>query len=254
MKKNKPEDNTVHLLYKNLGETPNEAVLKFKKENPEYRDLPMTYAGRLDPMAEGLLIILSGLGILEKDRYLDLSKTYEAEILWGFQTDTADLLGKVMKFESYKVDIEEIKKYLKKSVGKFEQSYPAYSSKPVNGKPLFGWAREGRINEIQIPKHEVEIFEVNYVSRRFISKKELLKDISQKISLVKGDFRQKEILDKWKKVLKETDTDEFAVDRISLRVSSGFYVRQFISDLAENFNTKAVTFHIKRVKVGDYSL
>ena len=35
----------LHLFYKNIGETPNERVLRFKKENSEYRDLPMTYAG-----------------------------------------------------------------------------------------------------------------------------------------------------------------------------------------------------------------
>ena len=51
MKKN----SGLHLLYKNLGETPNKCIERFKKENPKYADVPMTYAGRLDPMAEGLI-------------------------------------------------------------------------------------------------------------------------------------------------------------------------------------------------------
>ena len=129
----------VHLLYKKLGETPNQCVLRFKKENPDYANIPMTYAGRLDPMAEGLLLVLSGEGIKEKEKYLDLPKTYLFEILWGFSTDSLDLLGLVSDSnmeDSLAVKPpreEELRGMLKKSVGKFVQSYPAYSSKPVDG-------------------------------------------------------------------------------------------------------------------------
>lgn len=248
------KSNDLHILYKKLGETPHEAVLRFKKENPEYKDTSMTYAGRLDPMAEGLLLVLSGEEILNKEKYLDLPKTYEFEILWGFETDTLDILGVVQKFESSKVSVEEIKKYLKKSIGRFEQMYPIYSSRPVDGKSLFQWAREGRISEVQIPKHEVEVFEVGYISRRVISKEELLEDIKCKIGLVNGDFRQQEILDKWKEVLDKSKSQSFIVDKISAKVSSGFYVRQFVADLASSFGVKALAFHIKRLSVGEFSV
>ena len=246
----------THLLYKNLGETPNHCILRFKKANPGYSDIPMTYAGRLDPMAEGLLLCLSGEAVHEKEKYLDLSKTYMARILWGFETDTADLLGKVIKFESEKLKVikEEIQEKLKNSIGKFEQSYPAYSSKPVQGRPLFQWAREGRLSEIEIPRHMVEIFNAQFISRKMISKEELLKDIISKISLVSGDFRQEEIIKSWNDTMSKCLFDSFTIDTISITVSSGFYVRQFVSDLAEAFKIKAATFHIKRIKVGDLQI
>ena len=38
-------------LYKKRGETPLECIYRFKMVNPEYADKPMTYAGRLDPLA-----------------------------------------------------------------------------------------------------------------------------------------------------------------------------------------------------------
>ena len=93
----------LHLLYKNLGETPNESILRFKKENPEYKDESMTYAGRFDPMAEGLLLVISHEELQNKDQYLDLKKTYEFEMLWGFETDTLDILGKISEdfFSTY---------------------------------------------------------------------------------------------------------------------------------------------------------
>lgn len=252
MKKNRLENKEVHLLYKNLGETPNEVILRFKNENPDYKEVSMTYAGRLDPMAEGLLLVLSGDSVFEKDKYLDLPKTYEFEILWGFETDTLDILGVVNDFQDKIVSEEEIKEYLERSKGKFEQIYPVYSSRPVNGKSLFQWAREGRISEIDIPKHEVELNEAEYVNRRTISKQDLLKDIEHKVGLVAGDFRQKEILEKWHEVLKESKSEDFVIDKIKVIVSSGFYIRQFVHDIAESFGTKTVTFHIKRTKIGEY--
>ncbi len=247
-----PKQN-LHLLYKNLGETPHEAVLRYKKDHSEYAETPMTYAGRLDPMAEGLLLVLSGDVILEKDKYLDLPKTYEFEILWGFETDTLDMLGLVNDSFSKGVPTQDmISKNLDNFIKKFEQIYPVYSSRPVNGKSLFQWAREGRLSEIDIPKHEVELHETEFLSRRTISKDDLLKDIEHKVGLVQGDFRQQEIMDKWREVLKNCEADEFVIDKIKVVVSSGFYVRQFVSDLAQSFDTKAVTFHIKRTKIGDY--
>ncbi len=93
MQDRKSDKRDIHILYKNLGETPNEAVLRFKKDNPEYEKEPMTYAGRLDPMPEGLLLILSGEELKNKDSFLDLKKTYEFEVLWGVETDTLDVLG-----------------------------------------------------------------------------------------------------------------------------------------------------------------
>jgi tRNA U55 pseudouridine synthase TruB len=94
-----------------------------------------------------------------------------------------------------------------------------------------------------------------------VDKEELLKNIEDKINLVKGDFRQEEILKTWQEVLGPKDnsnTDsvqetKFIIDKIKMKVSSGFYIRQFVSDLSKELNFPAVTFHIKRTSVGDFS-
>src|ERR1035437_1661782 len=92
----KPKQGII-TLYKNKGETPLECLERFKKDNPEYEKERMTYAGRLDPLAEGLLIVLYGDEIKNKEKYLGLDKEYEVDILFGFATDTYDVLGKVTK-------------------------------------------------------------------------------------------------------------------------------------------------------------
>jgi tRNA pseudouridine(55) synthase len=239
-----------HLLWKKLGETPNELILRWKEENPEYKNIPATYAGRLDPMAEGVTIILSGEKVHEKEKYLNLEKEYEFQVLWGVFTDTGDVLGKVSGLDSMVPEQAEIEKHLR--VGVFEQKYPAYSSKPVDGKPLWQWAREGKLNNIKIPTHEVKINSAFFMKREKIKGEELISEITSRINNVKGDFRQKEILKTWKETLKDEET--YIVDKIRINVSSGFYVRQFVMDLADLLKTKATTFHIKRLRIGSFAI
>lgn len=249
----KTQENSVHLLYKKLGETPLECLLRFKKTDPVLAPLQMTYAGRLDPMAEGLLVVLSGNKVYEKENYINLPKTYEFEILWEFDTDTQDILGMVTGDDlSLFPTVDHIEKEIENLAGKFMQKYPAYSSQPVNGKSLIQWAREGKIGEVVIPSHEVEIFDAKYISRRFENGRNLLNIISSRIGLVTGDFRQEKILAEWKKVLENNENKDYAIDLLSVNVSGGFYVRQFVSDLAKKMNLKATTYHILRKSVGDY--
>lgn len=73
----------VKVIYKNIGETPLEALERFRADHVEYKNEPMTYAGRLDPMASGKLIILIGEECKNKDEYLKLDKEYEVDILLG---------------------------------------------------------------------------------------------------------------------------------------------------------------------------
>ncbi|MEK7120642.1 MAG: hypothetical protein AAB840_00955, partial [Patescibacteria group bacterium] len=80
-------------LYKKEGETPLERIRRFTTENPEYKNKKMTYAGRLDPMAEGVLIILTDEDVHIKDNFLRLDKEYEFEVLWAVSSDTHDILG-----------------------------------------------------------------------------------------------------------------------------------------------------------------
>ncbi len=244
----------IHWLYKKLGETPNECIARYKKENPLYENEPMTYAGRLDPMAEGLLLVLSGPELNEKDDYLELQKSYTFEILWGFLTDTQDILGLVVD-EADNVPTEELLiECLQKYLGRFEQLYPAYSSRPVMGKPLFEWAREGGLNAIQIPTHEVEAYSSEFVARRLVPKEVVLEQILTKVDMVQGDFRQEAIKNKWKEIMANNQLDDFVIDTVNITVSSGFYVRQFVTDLAAAFQSKACVFHIKRTAIGDHSI
>ena len=82
-----------YVIWKKWGETPLEALERLRVHLGIAKDIPMTYAGRLDPAVEGLLVILVGDECKKKDNYTKLRKTYSAEILIGVATDSYDLLG-----------------------------------------------------------------------------------------------------------------------------------------------------------------
>jgi tRNA pseudouridine55 synthase len=94
------------ILYKNRGETPLECILRFKKENPDYMNDKMTYAGRLDPLAEGLLLVLVGDECKNKEKYLKFDRKYEVEGTFWFCTDIYDLLG-VLLFNIMGVNVKK---------------------------------------------------------------------------------------------------------------------------------------------------
>ena len=90
-------------LYKQVGITPLQLIKKFVRSNPEYKDEKLGYAGRLDPMAEGVMIILVGDENKKREKYLDLNKKYEVGILFGVSTDTHDVLGLIERHASHDI-------------------------------------------------------------------------------------------------------------------------------------------------------
>ncbi|MBU1558122.1 hypothetical protein KKC45_04130 [Patescibacteria group bacterium] len=236
-------------LYKEEGETPLETIERFKKENPVYKDEKMTYAGRLDPMAQGVLLVLVGEECKNKDKYLGLGKEYEFEILWGFKTDTYDILG-IPKFHSNSVTVDStVTGLLEDLVGKFNQKYPPYSSMTVEGKQLFQWAREGRLDEIKIPEREVEVYDIEFLGQREVNGKDLLNNIKERISKVKGDFRQNQILEEWEKILSKNREVHFPILKVKIKCSSGTYVRGIANELGEKIGVSSLAFSIKRTGI-----
>src|SRR5690242_7060202 len=87
---------------KPIGFTPLQAIKQIKLQQPELAHIPITYAGRLDPLAHGVLLLLIGKESKKKSEYLSLPKSYKFEVVFGITTDTYDLLGYIEEGESVK--------------------------------------------------------------------------------------------------------------------------------------------------------
>jgi len=243
----------VIVSFKEVGETPLEVIETIKSEVAEFKDVPITYAGRLDPMAEGVLLLLVGDEVHEKEEYLKLDKVYTFEVLFGFSTDSYDVLGKITDSEDGKLTKKLLETAIKGLVGTREEEYPPYSSRPVDGKPLFQWARDGRLHEITIPTHDVTVDKLSFVELNTIGTKELIETIQTNVDLVKGDFRQEEIKELWKAYIENSMMEEFQIAKFYIECSSGTYVRTIVCEIGKRLGIPTTTFHIKRESVGDYT-
>jgi tRNA pseudouridine55 synthase len=245
-------------LYKTRGETPLQRIERFRIENPEYEDVKLSYAGRLDPMAEGVLLVLAGQENKKKEDYLKYSKEYIFDALFGVHTDTYDILGKVIEEEAKPYDWHEVKDkliiHLAEFKGKIMQHYPPYSSKPVKGIPLFEWARKNKLTDIDIPQKEIEIFEIIPVALYTVDRNELSQSIFETITQVQGDFRQKAVIKSWIKFFEDTKQKEFHLLRIKIICSSGTYVRGIVNSLGKKVGIGALAFRIIRTKVGTHKM
>lgn len=247
------------VVEKRIGETPLQTILRFKTIHPRYSHLPATYAGRLDPMASGKLLLLFGEECKKKDKYLGLDKEYVLEVLLGIGSDTGDILG--VESSGAEVSLptqEEIKSVLSKEIGTFIRPYPLYSSKTVDGKPLFLYALDETVNTIDIPTHKETIFSISLLGITTITTSLLRTHITNTLSLApisvekskkRGeDFRIESVRKSWERAL--TSDRTYGVLKLKVRCGSGAYMRTLAERIGEALGTSALALSIHRTHIG----
>ncbi len=113
------------------------------------------HTGTLDPIATGLLIILTGKHTKEASLFLKLDKSYEVKAILGIETDTFDAKGKVLQRSSGEVTKEELEKVLQEFHGDIWQVPPPFSAKKIAGRKAYELARKGMA--VNIPPKKVSI-------------------------------------------------------------------------------------------------
>lgn len=247
---------SVIKIYKPIGLTPLQLIYKLQQHNPLLASRRIGYAGRLDPMADGLMLFLVDEENKKHKAYERLSKEYLFTILLGMTTDTYDILGMIthasLKLPSLPDAV--VQSSLQTFVGTIDQPYPPYSSARVLGKPLFYFARKGKLQTITIPKKQIRISKLVLVEQKRISATDLKKLISKRIGLVSGDFRQKEIVKKWNEFFQNTLHPFFPTITAQVSCSSGTYVRSLANDLGKTFGSGGLSLQITRTRIGKYQL
>ncbi len=252
--------------YKKLGETPLLALEQVRSENKISAEVPMTYAGRLDPAAEGLLIILSSEDVHKKDEYKNLPKVYEVDLVFGLSTDTADLLGilseasdKTFAPEGPTLSPTRPKKgagskvlSLAKLVGTREQKFHSFSSKPVNGVALWEHTREK--NNIEIPSHTITIEKIDVLKEETVSFGEIFERVKFILSEVGGDFRQSEIFESWQKQFEKIRDLEFQKVTVEVHCSSGTYMRVLAEEIGAELGVPVLASRILRKSIGEIKI
>ena len=239
----------MKIIYKQKGETPLQCI-----ERNFNDDVKRTYAGRLDPMAEGVLVVLEGRECKAeiKKKILDLDKTYEYEILIGVSTDSYDLLGLVNNVKN--VQVVDIEKTLSELTGEISMKYPPYSSKTIDGTALFELSKMEKISNEDLPERKIKVFENRVLGKSIQTGEDISQYAIKMISFVKGDFRQDECIEKWKSFASEFKREKFVLFRIRTVCSSGTYIRSICNMIGEMNKVPTLAYSIKRLKVGEYSI
>lgn len=245
---------TVIVTHKPAGMTLANLLQTFRDRYAEYAGQRITYAGRLDPMAQGLMILLSGPDVHRKEEFTGQDKTYEVSVLFGLSTDTYDALGLITKTSQKEVDQIKLKKLATGLVGKKTQAYPPYSSRTVNGTPLFSLAKSGKLKDMELPEKDIIIHHSKIESVKELGSNTIYRYVTGTIITIDGEFRQEEILSDWQKWKKDQVDKVFIQAILTINSSSGTYMRGLANELGEELGTGAIALKINRIKIGDLTL
>lgn len=207
-----------------------------------------THTGTLDPMAEGVVIVLTGDTRLKRQELSSSVKGYEFEILFGVSTDSFDGMG-IITGKDFSKDIkkDDLAAVCNSMLGEYKQTVPIFSAQLYKGKKLFEW---GHLKEnIPLPIKEGTIHRLDLLSLNRVPLDEGIGNILAKLHNIRGNFRQGGIIKQW-----EGEKDIFSVYKAKFyaEVSRGLYIRSLSQDICTKLNTLGFVYSLCRVKNGIY--
>jgi tRNA U55 pseudouridine synthase TruB len=279
------------MLEKAVGETPLSCAEAFRSNHPELDGVSMAYAGRLDPMASGKLLVLLGDECKNQTAYHGLDKEYEFSVLLGIGSDSHDVLGRLHTTTSADPathlgkkdsvaggfgwgdtsldesgELQDQLTFITQSLtGNIELPYPHFSAKTVQGKPLHMWTLEGRLGEIEIPTKESTVYALNLDSIETKSRAEVcaqarvkidsIPEVTEERKALGNDFRRVDVRTDWENIL-ENDSlpDYYQIAHFTCTASSGTYMRTLAHLIGQRLSppTPSLAWRIHRTKIGTF--
>ena len=136
-------------MHKPEGWTSFDIVKKIRSITKEKK---VGHGGTLDPFAEGVLIIGTGIDTKNLSKVTEQKKTYEAVIQLGSQTDTLDTEGRLVNTMPVPLlNHKQLESILSSFKGIYKHKPPMYSAKKINGTRLYNLARKN----ITIEREEI---------------------------------------------------------------------------------------------------
>ncbi len=122
------------------------------------------HTGTLDPMATGLLPVLTGRATKLSAYLLEGDKSYQAVLRFGEDTDSYDITGKVLHTGGRIPTREELEAVLPRFVGKQQQKPPMFSAIKKDGVAMYKLARKGE--QVELAAREIEIYSLRLTDYR----------------------------------------------------------------------------------------
>jgi len=160
--------NGVLIIDKPAGFTSHDVVNRARRI---LHERSIGHLGTLDPMATGVLPLVTGNLTRLAQFYTASEKTYEGTIRFGFATDTYDADGDpTTPPQPVTLRAQEVEAVAVRFRGLIEQTPPPFSAKKIKGVPAYKLARqqkEVKLQPVQVEIKEFEILEVAVDRARF---------------------------------------------------------------------------------------
>lgn len=173
------------------------------------------HTGTLDPLATGVMVVGVGKGLKVSELITGYDKVYEARVIIGYETETLDMEGNIVKWGRFDYTKGDIERVIREFPRKYEQVVPIYSAVKVNGKRLYKSARRGDV--VDLPKRMVSIYEMDLIS-----------DVEVFENHTEFDIRCK--------------------------VSKGTYIRSLVRDIGEKLGSYGTLMDLRRTRQGNFGL
>lgn len=156
--------NGVVLIDKPAGCTSHDIVNRWRRLANTKR---AGHLGTLDPMATGLLALVTGTATRLAQYFEKEEKTYWAEITFGLTSDSYDADGDVQETGlPLPEDTTMIEEALQLFRGRFRQMPPPISAKKIKGVPAYKLVRRAEPVELQPVEVEIKRLEIESIARR----------------------------------------------------------------------------------------
>lgn len=161
--------NGVIVIDKPSGMTSHDVVNRVRRILAEKS---VGHLGTLDPMATGVLPLVTGRMTRLAQFYTSSTKSYEGEIRFGISTTTYDADGDVVLERPFaELSVERVREAATGFVGAIEQVPPPFSAKKIGGVPAYKLARkkkEVELKPVQVEGRRLEILSFDGERARFV--------------------------------------------------------------------------------------
>ncbi len=146
-------DGTTIYIDKPYGWTSFDAVKRLRGvmlRRMGIKKMKVGHAGTLDPLASGVMIIVTGKSTKLIDSLQNGVKEYIATVALGATTPSFDLETEIdATYPTAHITREAVEAVLKRFIGRIEQVPPAFSACKVDGKRAYKMARKGKAVELK---------------------------------------------------------------------------------------------------------
>lgn len=159
----------VIVIDKPAGWTSHDVVAKMRRLANERS---IGHLGTLDPMATGVLPLITGRATRLAKFFTSNDKRYDAVIRFGVETDSYDKDGEVTaRSDGFEFSRDELEAALYSFRGTFAQTPPAVSAKKIGGVPAYKLARKKvdvRLKAVEVTVFSIDVLEFSGAAARVI--------------------------------------------------------------------------------------